>query len=115
MYMCQTGSNMDLLICTVLSSSSNSATWVLRTNQVVYETRLQATYILISDSKSSFNNPKKMGIHSRMMKKKAERMRAQLTKKREPEDKGKPDLIKNPRCDTWETYSGSGLWLQYAV
>ena len=28
------------------------------------------------------------------MKKKAERMRAQLAKKREPEDKGKPDLIK---------------------
>ena len=83
-----------------LSSTSNSATWVLRTNQVVYETRLQTTYILISDSKSSFKNPKKMGIHSRMMKKKAERMRAQLTKK-------------NPWCSTWGTYSGSGCKRQF--
>ena len=59
--MCQTDhghSNKDLLIWTVLSSTSNSATWVLQTNHVVYETRLQTTYILISDSKSSFKNPK---------------------------------------------------------
>ena len=83
-----------------LSSTSNSAAWVLRKNQVVYETRLQTTYVLISDSKSSFKNPKKTGIHSRTMKKKAERMRAQLTKK-------------NPWCGTWETYSGSGCKRQF--
>ena len=41
------------------SSSSHSAAPVPRTNQVGYKTLSQTIHILISDSKSSLNDPKK--------------------------------------------------------
>ena len=101
-YICQADcghSHKDLIYVVDHLSSTSNSTRVVRKNQVVYETRLHTTYVLISDSKSSVN-PKKTGIYSRTMKKKAERMRAHLTKK-------------NPWCGTWETYSGSGYTMQF--